>query len=214
MKQNRLNFFRIVVLTAGLLLLTASPAARAQMAQPGQNGSMNQNGQPNGMQPNGMQPMPGQMGQQNPQQMEENNVLDNLRRNMYVETQLSKLAEKQSSNADVKKFAGQVVSDNRGLEDEVAMSMANNDTFFSPDVPSQTRKAEKQMKKLTGTQFDQMYLAQMDGYLKDDQTVGRRAVGMTDSSKANEVGMREQTLADQRQKQLTQLAAEENFRIE
>ena len=209
MKQNRLNFFRIVVLTAGLLLLTASPAARAQMAQPGQSGSMNQNGQPNGM-----QPMPGQMGQQNPQQMEENNVLDNLRRNMYVETQLSKLAEKQSSNADVKKFAGQVVSDNRGLEDEVAMSMANNDTFFSPDVPSQTRKAEKQMKKLTGTQFDQMYLAQMDGYLKDDQTVGRRAVGMTDSSKANEVGMREQTLADQRQKQLTQLAAEENFRIE
>jgi predicted outer membrane protein len=214
-RSNRI-FLRIALLTTGLLLLTAGSAAWAQMPQMpqgGQNGNMNQGAQPGGTQPNGMQPMP---GTENAQQMEERNVYNNLRRNIYVETQLSKLAQKKSGNADVKKFAGQVISENRQIEGQAVLPASNqgDEMAFMPEVPSQTQKAEKQMKKLTGTQFDQIYMAQMDAYLKDDQQVGNRAVGMTDSSDLNKVGMRERTLADQRQKQLTQLAAEENFKIE
>ncbi|MDR5726099.1 MAG: DUF4142 domain-containing protein [Terriglobia bacterium] len=217
----KFSFFRAGLLATGLLLLTTTPAALAQMPG-GQNGGnpgtpsggMQPNGmQPNGMQPSGMPPEGIQQPQQNQQSMERNQTFGNLSRNIYVETQLSKLAQKHTSNADVKKFAQQVISDDHKLQGKVIVPATNDGQIFVPQVPSQTQQAEKQMKKLSGPQFDQIYLVQMDAYVKNDQQVAAQASSMTDSSDVAKVGMQEQNLANQRQEQIAKLSAEENFRI-
>ncbi len=220
MRRNEFNLFTVGFLATGLLLLP-TPSALAQMGgapngtQPNglQQNGMQQNGMaPDGMPPEGFQ-TPGAAGAQDSEHAAERNIYGNIRRNIYVETQLSKLAEKHTGNADIKKFADQVISDNRRLEGEVTLPPSNDGTFFSPEVPSNTRQAEKQMKKLSGPQFDQIYLVQMDAYIKNDQQAASRASSMTGSSDLGEAGMRTRTLADERAKEISQLTAEENFKI-
>src|SRR5665213_1605140 len=119
MRRNIFNFYGIATLSLGLLL--ATPGALSQMrsgmaAQNGNanpNGNMNQPGMSPGMQPNG------------PMAMQTNadvSFFANARRNSKVETDLSKLALKNSSNDDIKKFAQQVISENR--RNEMALTSA------------------------------------------------------------------------------------------
>jgi len=191
-----------------------APAAQAQVpgAPPagGQNGNMNQPG----MSPNNMQPTPGMRQQNNAQSSQEQAFLATMRRNAEAETELSKLALKQSGNDNVKKFAQQVISDNRKAEGQLDMSASNAGVSFAPPIPEETRKAEKQMKKQTGTQFDGMYLAQMDAYVKNDQkTVGDSS--LTNSSQdLQSLTMRLRTQADERAQQIAQLAQSENIKIQ
>lgn len=222
MRWSEFNVFKAEILATALLLLISASAALAQTSA--DQNAVQQNGmQPNGTQPNGMPPgamppdgmqVPAPEGPQNSQQMAEHNIYSNLRRNIYVETELSKMVEKRSGNADLKKFADQVITDNRQLENEVTLPVSSDGGLFMPEVPSQTEKAEKQMKKLSGPQFDQVYLVQMDAYVKDDEQVAARASSMTGSSDLDEAGMRTRTLADQRAKEISQLTTEENFKIQ
>jgi len=218
MKQkNAFSFLSAGLLAAGLLLLTMTPAARAQMngGAPMGGGAPNNNmNNPNGnMSPDGMQPT-GPMGPQNNEQMMERNAFGNLRRNFDVENELSKMAVKNSSNGDVKKFAQQVIAENRGLSNDLILSNPNGEMMEPEMVPSQTRKAEKQMKKMTGKPFDQMYLVQMDAYIKNDRQVAHNAESMMSVAKVSEVANRVQGLSEDREQQIGALTQETGFKIE
>ena len=208
---NYFNFLKASLLAPGLLLLTMAPAALAQMhggAPMGGSSPSNMNNNPN-------MPPGGPLGSQNSDQMVEQNMFGNLRRNFDVENDLSKMALKNSSNDDVKKFAHQVISENHGLSNELIVPNPNGDLLIPPEmVPDQTRKAEKQMKKMTGKPFDQMYLVQMDAYVKNDQEVAQKAEAASNVSKVSEVGTRVRSLSDDRRKQIATLTQESGFKIE
>ena len=215
--RNHFNFLKASLLAPGLLLLTLTPAALAQMHENApMGGSANNPNNPNNpnMSPDGMQPN-GAMGSQNRDQMVEQNMFGNLRRNFDVENDLSKMALKNSTNDDVKKFAHQVISENHGLSNDLYVPNPNGDMMMQPEmVPSQTKKAEKQMKKMTGKPFDQIYLVQMDAYVKDDQQVATKAGDATTMSKVSEVGMRVRSMSDDREKQISTLTQEDGFKIQ
>lgn len=219
--KNHLNFMRVSLLATGLLLLTATPAVLAQMAPPGgapsggmSNGAQPNGMQPNGMQPNGMQPM-GPNSENNQQLAVENQTFANIRRNIEIETKLSKMALKKSSNADVKNFAHQVIADNHKLEGKVSLPVSSAAAMpMAPEVPKQTKQAEKQMKKLSGPQFDQLYLVQMDAYIKNDQQVASQAAQQSGVPAVSKVGTEMQPLTQQHQKQIAQLTQEEHMRIQ
>ena len=208
---NYFNFLKASLLAPGLLLLTMTPAALAQMhggAPMGGSSPSNMNNNPN-------MPPGAPLGSQNSDQMVEQNMFGNLRRNFDVENDLSKMALKNSSNDDVKKFAHQVISDNHGLSNDLIVPNPNGDMLMQPEmVPDQTRKAEKQMKKMTGKPFDQMYLVQMDAYVKNDQEVAQKAEAASNVSKVSEVGTRVRSLSDDRGKQIATLTQESGFKIE
>lgn len=205
------------LLAPGLLLLAMTPAVRAQMhggapmggSAPSNNNMNNPSGN---MPPDGMQP-PGTMGPQSSTQMLEQNTIGNLRRNFDVETKLSKMALKNSSNEDVKKFAQQVITENHGLSNDLILPNPTGEMMAPELVPSETKKAEKKMKKMTGKPFDQIYLVQMDAYIKNDQQVAQRAESMMTGSKMSEVTNRVQSISEQRAKQIDTLTQETGFRI-
>jgi predicted outer membrane protein len=212
--RTRFNFLKAGLLAPGLLLLTITPAAPAQMhpgaPMGGSSNNMN-NSNPN-MSPDGMQPN-GPMGQQNAEQMIERNTFGNLRRNFDVETKLSKMALKNSSNDDVKKFAQQVITENHRMSNDLIVSNSTGEMMDAEMVPSQTKKAEKEMKNMTGKPFDQMYLVQMDAYIKDDQQVANKGEAATNLPKVSEVGTRVRSMSDDRQKQIATLTQETGFKI-
>lgn len=204
-----------MALATGLLLLTAGPAVLAQMAPggPPAGGGMNAGTRPSGMQPNGMQPMRPN-SPNNPQVALENQTFGNIRRNIEVETKLSKMALKKSDNADVKNFAHQVIQDDHQLEGKVSLPVSGGAMPLAPEVPKQTKQAEKQMKKLSGQQFDRLYLLQMDAYLKNDKQVASQAAQQSSTPEVNEVGTTMQPMVQQHQKQLSQLTQEEHMKIQ
>jgi predicted outer membrane protein len=201
-------------LVLGALLLAQVPAAVGQMHAPapmgGTSNNMNNN---NDMAPDGMQPI-GPLAPQNSEQMIERNTFGNLRRNFDVENNLSKMALKNSSNENVKKFAGQVISENHSMSNELIRPNPNGEMMDPEMVPGQTKKAEKQMKKMTGKPFDQMYLVQMDAYVKNDQQVAHSAQTMMSVPKVSEVGTRVQSISEDREKQIATLTQEVGFKIE
>ena len=215
MKWNRFEFAGAAMLSLGVLL--AAPGGLAQMhggSSMGSSGGMNQSqngmGQPgNGTKQAGMGTQQNSAGQAQ--------FVANMRRNITVEDDLSKMALKNSSNDDVKKLAHQVLSENRSNEMEMTsatMSAGPSAPTFGPSVPKQTRQAEKKMKKMSGTQFDMLYLEQMDGYVKNDQQVAEEASQNDSSGDMGSLTMKLRNTADQRAKQLAQVAQSENFKIQ
>ncbi len=135
-----------------------------------------------------------------------------LYRNASVETDLSKMAMKNSSNADVKKFAHQVMSDNRNIAGEIMAYAVKFGFRLIEQSPASTAAAEKQMKTLNGDAFDKMYLVQMQAFVKDDQKVAAD-VSASGDSEVSAVGAKIESLANDRAKQITALTTEENFQI-
>ena len=141
-------------------------------------------------------------------------VLAHLYRNTNAETGLSKMAMKNSQNADVKKFAHQAMSDDRNLGGKLMAYAVKYNLRLIATAPASTVAAEKQMKNLTGTDFDKMYLSQMDGYVKNDRQATQGAQSAMNSSDLSALTMQLQRAADSRAQQLTQVAQSENFKLQ
>lgn len=210
MKRKSLSFVGRMVAACGMLAL-AGASAHAQM-RPG----MGQAQQPNmqqqnpNMQPNNMMANQ-QMNQQDREQMD---FVANIRRNSKVETDLSKMALKNSSSDPVKQFAYKVIAVNR--KNDSLLEGANpqmSSMMFPAPVPAETRKAEKQMKKTTGSDFDKLYIGQMDGYIKNDQKLTTDAASAINSGNLAAVTMQLRNTADERMKELTQVAQSENLKL-
>ena len=84
---------------------------------------------------------------------------------------------------------------------------------FAATVSSQTRKAEKQMKKLTGKQFDEMYLSHMDAYVKNDKKIATDASEEDNSGDVASLAMQLRSTAEARVKQIAQVAESEGFKL-
>jgi predicted outer membrane protein len=127
------------------------------------------------------------------------------------------MALKNSHNDDVKKFAQQVINDNHRIASQLEFS-AMGEGSLQPEMQdrqlSDTNKAKKQMKKLTGQPFDQIYLVQMDGWIRNDQQTGHSAYAMLDLPRVSTVGKQVWDLANERAKQIPSLTQEEHFKIE
>jgi|GEM_PF-4660735 len=212
MKWNRFEFAGASILSLGLLL--AVPGALAQMhggPPMGPPGGMNQN-QPGNNNPN----QPGNGMQQNNGAQAQ--FVANMRRNIKVEDDLSRLALKNSSNDDVKKLANQVIKENRSNDMQLSAAIMDSGPsvpMFGASVPKQTRKAEKQMKKMTGKQFDLLYLEQLDSYVRNDQKVATEAAeNGTSNDRMGSLTMQLRNTADQRLKQIGQVTQSENSKIQ
>lgn len=216
MKLKKISFFAALMFTGGLFLLSTCPL-HAQRMGGGMGGSPQGQmpGQPQpGMNNPGMPNSPG-MGQQNSlQSAAEQNFLSTMRRNNKAETELSKLAVKNSTNENVKKLAQQVITDNHRTGSALNNSASSANLQMVEDVPSQTKAAMKQMKKLHGTEFDKLYLSQMDGYIKNDQKTTSGASGSVNSPNLKALSMQLRRLADNRSQQLAQVAQSENFKFQ
>jgi hypothetical protein len=70
------------------------------------------------------------------------------------------------------------------------------------------------MKKMTGKPFDQMYLVQMDAYVKNDQKVAQNAESTMSVPKVSEVATRVQSVSEDREKQIGTLTQETGFKIQ
>ncbi|MHB8302584.1 MAG: DUF4142 domain-containing protein [Acidobacteriaceae bacterium] len=220
----RLGFMGNLLLVGCLLAVSASALQAQQMGGMG-NGSMGAGpqGQMAGQQPGGNMPgmaanspngPNGMMGQNSLQANLEGNFLGTMRRNNKAETDLSKLALKNSSNDNVKKMAQQVIAENRKTDMALSTSATTGHLSLDTNLPSQTRKAMKEMKKLTGTDFDKMYLSQMNGYVKNDRKTTQDAQSALNSSDLSALTMQLRTAADSRAQQLTQVAQSENFKLQ
>ena len=206
-RSTALHVLGTILLASGLFL--AVPGAWAQMHQ----------SQSAGPRPVGVSDQPGLQSTASGQNGLESSFVATMRRNSEVETDLSKMALKNSGDDGVKKFASQVIRENR--KDEMALVGASRNTdpsdttpTFVASVPSQTRNAEKQMKKLSGAQFDEMYLSQLNAYVNSDrQMLGKYSAALS-SPGLQLAAMRMRNTADQRKQQIAQVAQSENFTIQ
>lgn len=218
-RQHKFFSFSGVILLMGGLVCVTIPGARAQMMgaqQPaGQMGGM-QGGTMNhpGMQGNNIGPNGYPLQQNTMQATMEQNFLGRMRSNSMAETEFSKLALKNSSNDNVKKMAQQTILDNREMDRSMIGSVTDGNFPASVGLSSQAHKAVKSMKKLTGSQFDQMYLSQMDGYIKSDQKILRDSSMAVNSSGLQALMAQMRTMADNREQQLRQVAQSESFKLE
>lgn len=219
MKNKGIRIFGLAVLATGLLLVPTCPLCVAQMGGMGGGAPGQMGGQPGGQQGAGnpnMQPnAPGMMNNlNNMQASQEGKFVGLIRRNSKAETELSKLAMKNSSNDNVKKMAQQIVTENRKTDNSLNSAAASgNNMQFNMDIPSATKKAMKQMKKSTGTQFDGIYLGQMNGYFKSDAKTAEDASSAVSSGTLQALFSRLKSQAEARQQQLAQVAQSDNFKL-
>ncbi len=141
-------------------------------------------------------------------------VLTRISRNSQIETQMSKMALKNSANADVKKFAKQMIKDNNDIGGRVFSAAITYGYHLQIDPSDATSQAEKKMKQLTGTDFDKMYLVQMDAFVKDDKEVAAEASGTQGEGDVSAIGDRLQGLVESRAKQIPELTSAEGFKIQ
>jgi predicted outer membrane protein len=215
--KHRNGKLHAVLVLAGGLLLTCPTSLRAQHM--GGMGGSPQAGMGGGGQPQPGMNTPGMPGsamnqQNNPEAEAERNFIGTMRRNIKAEAELSKVALKQSSNDNVKKFAQQVIAENRRLGTSLANAASSANMMVPDSLPSQTKNAMKQMKKQTGTQFDATYISQMDGYIKSDQQTASAAAGTLNAPNMQGMTTQLRTTAENRAQQLAQIAQSENFKLQ
>lgn len=215
MKQSIFSFL-IVLLSAGLLLATASMFGKARADSPlaGQNSDTNKPGIPPYLAPDGP------MAPENNVAFTQQHTSDTIRENMAMEIEFSQLALKRSRNAAIKKFARQVIVENRVLDGQAKQFAPDKTrTFPNPmfDGLRQTdhaHTAEKKMKNLTGASFDRIYLIQMNSYAKNDQQIGHSAYAMMEFPGISPVGRKMWDMANNRVTQIAALAKKLHVKLE
>lgn len=187
--------------------------AVAQMHEPMPNGGNNQPNGPGMGTPNSPNPRSDMPGMDNgTQAMMQRNFLHNAAENSMAETELSKLAAEKSSNDGVKKLAQQVIQDNGKLNGDLSHAANANNVPLSDNLPGRARKAEKKMQGLSGTQFDEAYLTELNGYVKNDE---RLSEGTFDNSSMDmrELDLQIRTMAQNHRQQIDDLAKSENLKL-
>ena len=136
-----------------------------QQPQPGQS----QPGQPGSPGSPGMgnEPMPGSATQSSPQNYGDQSFLRKTMEDSVAQVQMGQLAAQKSSSDDVKQFGQKMAQIHEQLNNQIG-PVAKQMGVDAPKNPSKKDKQEiEKMQALSGTDFDQAFLAAM---LKDQQT--------------------------------------------
>jgi putative membrane protein len=84
-----------------------------------------------------------------------------------MEVRLGQMAQQKASNAAVKQFGQQMVTDHTNLENQLAGLVAKNGTF-QPSLGKENEAEVSRLEKLSGAQFDQQYMTSMIQHHQQD----------------------------------------------
>jgi putative membrane protein len=88
-------------------------------------------------------------------------LVQDIARDGMAEVALGKIAEKKASNADVKSFAGRMVTDHSKANDDLKAAAKKEKVELPSEVsPAQKHKVDT-LSALSGTAFDDKYMAEM-----------------------------------------------------
>ena len=136
-----------------------------------------------------------------------------LANNALTETDLSRLALTNSGNDGVKKLAQQVIADHQKLDGGVS-AIASNLGVVLPQGPSgHLRKQEKKMQSLTGSQFDQAYLKELNHDVAQDKSSANQEMLATNSPGMRQLMLKVKGAAQNWSKQIADVGKAENLKL-
>ncbi|MFL5545980.1 MAG: DUF4142 domain-containing protein, partial [Gemmatimonadales bacterium] len=74
-----------------------------------------------------------------------------------MEVRLGQMAQQKATNAAVKQFGQQMVTDHTNLENQLTGLVSKNGTNFQPAMSKENEAEVSRLEKLSGAQFDQQY---------------------------------------------------------
>src|SRR5215217_5222199 len=78
------------------------------------------------------------------------------------------MAKQKASNASVKQFGQQMVTDHTNLENQLTGLVSKNNTNFQPAMSKENEAEVSRLEKLSGAQFDQQYMTSMIQHHQQD----------------------------------------------
>jgi putative membrane protein len=94
-------------------------------------------------------------------------ILDAASSNL-MEIRLGQLAQSKATNAAVKQFGQQMVTDHTNLENQLTATVSKGGTQFKPGMTDAHEDEIERLEKLSGTQFDQEYMRAMIQHHQQD----------------------------------------------
>jgi len=88
-----------------------------------------------------------------------------------MEVRLGQMAQQKASNAAVKQFGQQMVTDHTNLENQLTGLVSKNGTTFQPAMGKENEAEVSRLEKLSGAQFDQQYMTSMIQHHQQDISV-------------------------------------------
>jgi len=85
-----------------------------------------------------------------------------------MEVRLGQMAQQKASNAAVKQFGQQMVTDHTNLENQLTGLVSKNGTNFQPAMSKENEAEVSRLDKLSGAQFDQQYMTSMIQHHQQD----------------------------------------------
>jgi len=85
-----------------------------------------------------------------------------------MEVRLGQMAQQKASNASVKQFGQQMVTDHTNLENQLTGLVSKNNTNFQPAMSKENEAEVSRLEKLSGAQFDQQYMTSMIQHHQQD----------------------------------------------
>jgi len=99
-------------------------------------------------------------GQINPVSQDSKLILQMAGSNI-MEVRLGQMAQQKGSNAAVKQFGQQMVTDHTNLENQLASVVSNNNAPFQPSMGKDNESEVSRLGKLSGADFDRQYMTSM-----------------------------------------------------
>ena len=88
-----------------------------------------------------------------------------------AEVELGKLAAQRASDPQVKQFAQRMVDDHSKANDKLKQVASSKSITLPTDLPSDVKREEDKLNKLSGTQFDKEYMNHMMSDHKKDASL-------------------------------------------
>jgi putative membrane protein len=85
-----------------------------------------------------------------------------------MEVRLGQMAQQKATNAAVKQFGQQMVTDHTNLENQLTGLVSKNGTNFQPAMSKENEAEVSRLEKLSGAQFDQQYMTSMIQHHQQD----------------------------------------------
>jgi putative membrane protein len=103
-----------------------------------------------------------------------------------MEIRLGQVAQQKASNAAVKQFGQQMVTDHTNLENQLASQVAKNGTF-QPSMGSARESEVSRLEKLSGADFDRQYMTSMIQHHQQDVAMVQNAAQSAHSTEVRQI---------------------------